>query len=64
MKVFLIAMESFAVDKSFYDIATAEELRELWDTDMDPVSVFLMPKNLPAFAELYSMIRYGDVSVF
>lgn len=31
-------MESFAVDKSFYDIASAEELRELFDSDLDPVS--------------------------
>lgn len=28
-------METFAMDKTFYDIATGVEL---WDSDMDPVS--------------------------
>lgn len=30
-------METFAVDKCFYDIGT-NDLRELWDADLDPVS--------------------------
>lgn len=33
-------METFAVDKAFYDIgSTADELKELWDSDLDPVSL-------------------------
>lgn len=35
-------METFAVDKSFYDIASADELKELWDSDLDPVSLGLI----------------------
>jgi hypothetical protein len=33
-------METFSVDKSFYDIGTSD-LKELWDSDLDPVSVIL-----------------------
>lgn len=34
-------METFTVDKSFYDIG-ASDLKELWDSDLvDPVSLFL-----------------------
>jgi hypothetical protein len=33
-------METFSVDKSFYDIGTSD-LKELWDSDLDPVSVML-----------------------
>ncbi|XP_018565838.1 cyclic AMP response element-binding protein A [Anoplophora glabripennis] len=29
-------METFAVDKSFYDIDSADELKELWEADLDP----------------------------
>lgn len=32
-----IKMETFSVDKSFYDIGTSD-LKELWDSDLDPVS--------------------------
>jgi hypothetical protein len=35
-----IKMETFSVDKSFYDIGTSD-LKELWDSDLDPVSVML-----------------------
>lgn len=35
---FTVAMETFAVDKSFYDIDSADELKELWEADLDPVS--------------------------
>ncbi|XP_072390655.1 cyclic AMP response element-binding protein A isoform X1 [Diabrotica undecimpunctata] len=29
-------METYIVDKSFYDFGTAEELKELWEADLDP----------------------------
>ncbi|KAF2883092.1 hypothetical protein ILUMI_23084 [Ignelater luminosus] len=29
-------METFAVDKAFYDIGSPEDLKELWDSDLDP----------------------------
>ncbi|XP_074032273.1 cyclic AMP response element-binding protein A isoform X2 [Leptinotarsa decemlineata] len=29
-------METFAVDKSFFDIGGADELKELWESDLDP----------------------------
>lgn len=38
---FVVAMETFAVDKSFYDIDSADELKELWEADLDPVSLSL-----------------------
>lgn len=33
-------METFAVDKAFYDIGSADDLKELWDSELDPVSTF------------------------
>lgn len=39
-------MESFIVDKSFYDFGTAEELKELWEADLDPVSGFFMIQKI------------------
>lgn len=32
-------METFAVDKCFYDIGT-NDLRELWESELDPVRHF------------------------
>lgn len=32
------------MDKSFYDIGTSD-LKELWDSDLDPVSVIVMSVN-------------------
>lgn len=29
-------METFAVDKAFYDIGSADDLKELWDSELDP----------------------------
>jgi len=37
-------METFSVDKSFYDIGTSD-LKELWDSDLEPVSVIVMSVN-------------------
>lgn len=28
----------FEVDKSFYDIDSAEDLKQFWETELDPVS--------------------------
>lgn len=30
-------METFAVDKAFYDIGSPDDLKEFWDSDLDPV---------------------------
>jgi hypothetical protein len=46
-------METFAVDKSFYDIGTSD-LKELWDSDLDPVSVILMFVNWSHLRNSYS----------
>lgn len=35
----LVAMETFAVDKCFYDMGPSD-LKEFWDADLDPVSRF------------------------
>lgn len=44
-----VTMETFAVDKAFYDIGSADDLKELWDdADLDPVSnhyFFLIQHN-------------------
>lgn len=38
-----VTMETFAVDKAFYDIGSADDLKELWDdADLDPVSTLFI----------------------
>lgn len=40
-------METFAVDKCFYDIG-ASDLKEFWDADLDPVSSNDITRDLNA----------------
>lgn len=37
---FDVTMETFVMEKSYYDFGTAEELKELWEAELDPVSLF------------------------
>lgn len=56
------ATMDFTMDKVFYDIEQ-NDLKELWDSDLDPVSFFFLQKNLlkagtsPLFAELLAIIK-------
>lgn len=40
------------MDKSFYDIGSADELKELWDSDLDPVS---------ARSHFFQIIELSDI---
>uniref|UniRef100_A0A1Y1JZ41 BZIP domain-containing protein n=1 Tax=Photinus pyralis TaxID=7054 RepID=A0A1Y1JZ41_PHOPY len=38
-------METFAVDKDFYDIDSADDLKELWDSELDPTMQDVLKVN-------------------